>query len=143
VSAETVSIPTVVEVGVQAKVRAEAELEEEVEAMVALVVTEVGAKELTLEDEVRDTRVLLEEFKRRLEEVEVRVSAMEPKLDSEQEQQARVKAPVFPQSALELIITLKGLRVFLYCPVFLRHRLYSPYPCVRLVSFNWRQCHPD
>lgn len=69
---------------------------------------EVGAKELTLEDKVRDTRVLPEEFKRRLEEVEVRVSAMEPKLDSEQEQQARVKARVFPQSALELIITLPG-----------------------------------
>ena len=53
-----------VEAGVQAKVRAEAELEEEAEAMVALVVTEVGAKELTLEDEVRDTRSLFSEAKR-------------------------------------------------------------------------------
>ena len=96
--------------------------------------TEFGAKELTHEDEVRDTRGLLEEFKRRLEEVEVRISAMESKSDPEQEQQARVKARVFPRSALELV-TLKGLRVFLYCPVSLQHRLYSPYSCARVVSF--------
>jgi hypothetical protein len=64
VPAETVSIPTVVEAGVQDKVRAEAEPEEEVEAMLALVVTEVGAEELTLEDEERDTRALFSEAKR-------------------------------------------------------------------------------
>jgi hypothetical protein len=128
VPAETVSIPAVVEAGVQAKVRAEAELEEEVEAMVPLVVTEVEAKELTLE-----------EFKRRLEVVEVRVSAMEPKSDPEQEQQARVKARVSPQSALELI-TLKGLRVSLYCPVFFDIAFAR---LIRVVSFNWRLCHQD
>ena len=50
-----VLIPAVVEAGVQAKVRAEAELEEEAEAMITLIGTEVGEKELTLGDKVRDT----------------------------------------------------------------------------------------
>jgi hypothetical protein len=75
-----------VEAGVQAEVRAETELEEEVGATLAPVEEEVEAKELALEGEVRDTRALLEEFKRRLEEVEARVSAMEAKSDSEDEQ---------------------------------------------------------
>ena len=86
VPAEAASMPALVEAGVQAEVRAETELEEEVEATVVPVEAEVEAKELALEGEVRDTRALLEEFKRRLEEVEARVSAMEAKSDFEDEQ---------------------------------------------------------
>ena len=54
-----------------------------------MVGCEVEAKELVLEGEVRDTRAQLDEFKRLLEEIEVRVSAMEVKSDPE-EQQAHV-----------------------------------------------------
>ena len=93
VPAETAFMPALVEAGVQAEVRAETAQEEEVEAKVAPAEAEVEAKELALEGEVRDTRALLEEFKRRLEEVEARVSAMEAKSDSEDEQSTHASPP--------------------------------------------------
>jgi hypothetical protein len=68
VPTETVSIPPVVEAGVQAEVRAETELEEEVEATVLLVEAEAEAKELTLEESImmRTRYVYLRWMRRRI-----------------------------------------------------------------------------
>ena len=81
---ETITTPALVEAGVQA------EPEEEAETAVAVVEAELEAKELVLEGDVRDARALLEKFRRRLEEVEERVSAMEAKSDAAEEQQTQV-----------------------------------------------------
>ena len=81
-------VPALAEAGVQADMVRGAELaelegeeeKEEEEGAAAVAVLEVEllkAKELALENEVRGTRALLEEFRRRLEEVEARVSRME------------------------------------------------------------------
>ena len=74
-SPDTISTPALAEAEVQADVCAEIKLEEEAAVAVGLE-AELGVKELTLGSEARATRGL-EEFRRRLEEVEARVSAME------------------------------------------------------------------
>ena len=84
----TISAPAFAEVEVQADVPAQNELEEEV--AVAALEAELEAKELTLESEARSTRALLEEFKRRLEDVEGRVSAMESEWHPKEEQVSHV-----------------------------------------------------
>ena len=85
---DAISTPALAEAEVQADVHAEIELEEE--AAVAALEAELEAKELALEREARSTRALLEEFKRRLEDVEARVSAMGAEWHPPQEQVARV-----------------------------------------------------
>jgi len=75
------------EAEVQADVGAEMELEEEAAAAIE---AELEAKELALEDEARATRALIEEFKRRLEEVEARVSVMEADWHPPEGQQAPI-----------------------------------------------------
>jgi hypothetical protein len=88
VSPNTVSTPALVEAEVQADIPAKtkegaeatvAEAEAEAEA-------ELKASELALEGEMRYTRAMLEEFRRRLVEVESHVSAME----AEEKQRAHV-----------------------------------------------------
>jgi hypothetical protein len=85
---ETISTSAHAEAEVQADVPAEMELEEA--ATAAAVEAELKVKELALEDEARTTRALIEEFKRRLEEVEARVSAMEADWHPPEEQQAPI-----------------------------------------------------
>jgi hypothetical protein len=85
---DTIPPPALAEAEVQADVRAEIELEEE--ATVAALEAELEAKELALESEARSTRALLEEFKRRLEDVEGRVSAMGAEWHRSEEQVAHV-----------------------------------------------------
>jgi hypothetical protein len=87
---DTTSTPALAEAGVQADVHAETELVEEAKATAAAVEAELEAKELALEGEVQDTRVLLEAFRRRLEEVEARVSAMEAKSHPAEDRQVQV-----------------------------------------------------
>ena len=84
----TISASAFAEAGVQADVPVENELEEEV-AVTALE-AELEAKELALESDARSTRALLEEFKRRLEDVEGRVSVMEAEWHLKEEQVAHV-----------------------------------------------------
>jgi len=97
-SPDTVSTPALAEAEVQADVCAEIDLEEEAAATVALE-AELEAKELALESEARATRGLLEEFRRRLEEVEARVSAMEVEWHPPEEQQAPIsQQPQQPQA---------------------------------------------
>src|SRR6266851_3103857 len=97
-SPDTVSTPALAEAEVQADVCAEIELEEEAAAAVALE-AELEAKELALESEARATRGLLEEFRRRLGEVEARVSAMEVEWHPPEEQQAPIsQQPQQPQA---------------------------------------------
>jgi hypothetical protein len=63
---DTVSTPALAEAEVQTDIHVETEAE-----------AELKANELVLKGEMQDTRTLLEEFRRRLEEVESRVSTME------------------------------------------------------------------
>ena len=93
----TISTPAFAEAEVQADVPAENELEEEVE--VAALEAELEAKELALESEARSTRALLEEFKRRLEDVEGRVSAMESEWHPKEEQVSHVSQQSQAQDA--------------------------------------------
>ena len=78
------------EVGVQADARPEIGLgdEDEEEARAVRVEAELEAKELALESEAGDMRTLLDGFRRRLEDVEARVSAMEAERHLTEEQQA-------------------------------------------------------
>ncbi|KAI0248502.1 hypothetical protein BJV78DRAFT_1235656 [Lactifluus subvellereus] len=71
------STPALADAEVQADAHAEAEASSE---------ANLEEKERAMENEVRGTRSLLEEFKRRLEEVETRVGAMEVKWHAEVEQ---------------------------------------------------------
>lgn len=79
-------------VGVQVDARPPAEIEDgravEAEAE-AEAEAELEARERALEDEVCGTRTLLEEFRRRLEEVEAGVGAMEAEWRAKEEQLAR------------------------------------------------------
>ncbi|KAH9050368.1 hypothetical protein EDB83DRAFT_2226665 [Lactarius deliciosus] len=61
------------------------------------------AKERALEDEMRGTRGLLEEFRRRLEEVEARVGVMEVEWRTKEEQQQRVALNTHNDRAVETI----------------------------------------
>ncbi|KAI0290259.1 hypothetical protein B0F90DRAFT_1672049 [Multifurca ochricompacta] len=80
---DTASAPALADAEVQVDPYAEAEAEAE-----AKMEAELEAKERELENEVRDARALLEEFRRRLEQVEARVGAMEAEWrTSESEQQ--------------------------------------------------------
>jgi hypothetical protein len=83
---DTVSTPAHVEAEVQADIQAETK--EETDATVAKgeAEAELKASEHALEGEMRYTRVIVEEFRRRLVEVESRVSAME----AEEKQRAHV-----------------------------------------------------
>ncbi|KAH9017291.1 hypothetical protein EDB84DRAFT_1276592 [Lactarius hengduanensis] len=103
------SEPTVnVEVDTGPPVEIEDEREAEEDA-------ELEAKERALEDEVRGTRGLLEEFRRRLEEVETRVGVMEAEWRAKEQQQrvalnthndkavAAVPEEPTPRSLLEVI----------------------------------------
>ena len=72
VLSDTVSTPVLVEAEVQANIQAETKEAAEAEAE-----AELKASELALEDEMQNTRAMLEEFRRRLVEVESRVSVME------------------------------------------------------------------
>ena len=85
---DTISTPALAEAEVQADMRVEIELEEE--GTVAALEAELEAKELALESEARSTRALLEDFKRRLEDVEGRVSAMEAERHRLEEEVAHV-----------------------------------------------------
>jgi hypothetical protein len=69
-------LPAEIADGRAAEAKAKAEAEAELEA-----------RERTLEEEVRTTRALLEEFRCRLEEVEARVGAMEAERRAKEEQQ--------------------------------------------------------
>ena len=93
---DTVSPPALVEAEVQAGVQAETK--EEAEATIAETEAEAEAElkasELALEGEMRCTRTMLEEFRRRLVEVESRVSSME----AEEKQRAQV-SPEIPATA--------------------------------------------
>ncbi|KAH9063557.1 hypothetical protein EDB87DRAFT_1602270 [Lactarius vividus] len=65
---------------------------------------ELEAKERALEDEVRGTRGLLEEFRRRLEEVETRVGVMEAEWRAkEEQQQQRVALNTHNDKAVEAV----------------------------------------
>ena len=83
---DMMSTPALAEAEVQANMQTETK--EEAEAMVAEAEAEVELKasELALEGAMRDTRAMLEEFRRRLVEVESRVSAME----AEEKQRAHI-----------------------------------------------------
>ena len=94
---DAISTPTLTEAQVQADMHAEIELEEE--GAVAALEAELEAKELALESEARSTRALLEEFKRRLEDVEERVSAMEAEWHPKEEQVAHVSEQSQAQGA--------------------------------------------
>lgn len=82
---DAVSTLALMEAEVQADIQAETE-EEAVAVAEAETETELKASELALENEMRDTRVMLEEFRRRLVDVESRVSAME----AEEKQRAHI-----------------------------------------------------
>jgi len=92
----TISTPAFAEAEVQADVPAENGLEE---VAVAALEAELEAKELALESEARSTRALLEDFKRRLEDVEGRVSAMEAEWHLKEEQVAHVSQQSQAQGA--------------------------------------------
>jgi hypothetical protein len=85
---DTVSTPALVEAGVQADVQTETK--EEAEATIAEAEAELKACELALEGEMRFTRAMIEEFRRRLVEVESRVSAME----AEEKQRAQLSPEI-------------------------------------------------
>ena len=95
---ETESTPVLVEAEVQADIQAETE--EETTVMVAEAEAELKASELVLEGEMRYTRAMVEEFRRRLMEVESRVSAME----AEEKQRAHV-SPQYQKQPSEEIST--------------------------------------
>jgi hypothetical protein len=96
-STDTISAPALAEAEVQVDMHAEIELEEE--AAVAALEAEFEAKELALESEARSTRALLEEFRRRLEDIEGRVSAMEAERHPEEEQVAHASQQSQAQGA--------------------------------------------
>jgi hypothetical protein len=74
---DTVSTPALVEAEVQADIQAETREEAEATVAEAEAEAELKASELALEGEMLYTRAMVEEFRRRLVEVESRVSAME------------------------------------------------------------------
>jgi hypothetical protein len=85
---DTVSAPALVEAEVQANTQAETKEEvERIRAEEAEAEAELKASELALEAKMRSTRVMLDEFRRRLVEVESRVSVME----AEEKQQAHLQ----------------------------------------------------
>jgi hypothetical protein len=83
---DTVSAPALVEAEVQANMQAETKEDAEATVANAEAEAELKASELALEGEMRYTHAMLEEFRRRLAEVESRVSAME----AEEKQRAHV-----------------------------------------------------
>lgn len=92
---DAVSTLALVEAEVQANIQAETEEEAVVTVAEAEGETELKASELALESEIRDTHVMLEEFRRRLVDVESRVSAME----AEEKQRAHIS----PQQQKQLV----------------------------------------
>ena len=97
---DTVSTPALVEAEVQADIRAETREEAEARAAEAEAEVEADLKacELALEDEMRYTRAMLEEFRCRLVEVESRVFVME----AEEKQRAHVSLQQQKQPSQEI-----------------------------------------
>lgn len=100
---DTVSTPVHVEAEVQADVRAETMEEAEATVTGAGAEADLKASELALEDEMRCTRAMLEEFRRRLVEVESRISAME----AEEKQRAHVSQQQQEQASREISAAAK------------------------------------
>lgn len=100
---DAVSTPAVVEAEVQADIRAETREEAEAEARAAEAEAELKACELALEGEMRYTRAMLEEFRRRLEEVESRVFVME----AEEKQRAHASLQQQMQPSQEISAAAK------------------------------------
>ncbi|KAH8984370.1 hypothetical protein EDB86DRAFT_2963342 [Lactarius hatsudake] len=97
VDVDPFSEPTVnVEVDTGPPVEIEDEPEAEEDA-------ELEAKERALEDELRGTRDLLEEFRRRLEQVEARVGVMEAEWRAKEEQQQRVALNTHSDKAVDTV----------------------------------------
>jgi hypothetical protein len=100
---DTMSTPALVEAEVQADIQAETKEEAEATVPEAEAEAELKASELALEGEMRYTRAMLEEFKRRLVEVESRVSAME----AEEKQRAHVSPQQQKQPSQEISAAAK------------------------------------
>lgn len=100
---DTVSTPVLVEAEVQADIQAETKEEAEATVAEAEAEAELKASELALEGEMRYTRAMVEEFRRRLVEVESRVSAME----AEEKQWAHVSPQQQKQPSQEISAAAK------------------------------------
>lgn len=98
-----VSTPTLVEAEVQADIRAETKEEAEAKVAEAEAEAELKASELALESEMRYTHAMVEEFRRRLVEVESRVSAME----AEEKQRTHVSPQQQKQPSQEISVVAK------------------------------------
>jgi hypothetical protein len=102
---DTVSPPALVEAEVQADIQADTKEEAAATVAEAEAEAELKASELALEGEMQNTRAMLEEFRRRLVEVESRVSAME----TEEIQRAPISPQQQKQPSQEISATSKDM----------------------------------
>ena len=99
---DTMTTPALVEAEVQADIQAETKEETEATVAEAEAEVELKASELAPEGAMKDTRAMLEEFRRRLVEVESRVSAMEAEDKQRAPQQQMQPSQEIPAAAKDM-----------------------------------------